>query len=74
MVISDLEHLELVSEETDVVGSAGVLVTVLTEAYGKFTKANARTWTVTKTLRNGGSIALGLGITYGLAYTPPPQT
>lgn len=59
MIISDLSYLEPISECTDLVGGAGVIVGVVGTATGNATNTNA----------NGYSNAVGgpVNIAYGLA-------
>lgn len=72
MIISDLEASGLMSEETGVLGGrSGVGVGVFGEAFGQYTSTIAETFSFSKDLPFGGSIAFGLGNVFAFAYTPP---
>lgn len=61
MIISDLSHLEPISEFTDILGSAGAAVGTTAVATGTTTSTKSIGYTTANPLPGGGSYALGLG-------------
>lgn len=72
MRIEDLTYLEKFSDEGNIVGGfASVDISVFTSAIGAFTStaANSQSWAVSSPY--GGSLAVGYGQVFAIAYTPP---
>ncbi|MEG3904329.1 hypothetical protein QUB19_20650 [Microcoleus sp. B4-C5] len=72
MTIEDLTYLEKVSDEGNIVGGfASVDISVFSSAIGDFTStaANSQSWAVSSPY--GGSLAVGYGQVFAIAYTPP---
>ncbi|GAA6619429.1 hypothetical protein [Scytonema sp. NUACC26] len=61
MIISDLSHLDIISENNAILGGAATSVTTEGTAYGDSTKVKAITKTNSIPLGNGGSLSLGFG-------------
>jgi hypothetical protein len=78
MIISDLSHLENVSEEIaeldGSVGYAAAYANSIAFAFGAFTLADIKTFTFASSLPNGGSIAFAYSQAFAFAYTPPTST
>jgi hypothetical protein len=75
MIISDLSHLEIISEEIAELevgtGSAAAYANAIAAAFGAFTLADIKTFTFASSLPNGGSIAFASAFAFAFAYTPP---
>lgn len=73
MIISDLDYLESLSNDTAISGSgsAEVAIAVFSQAIGRYAKAWTQTKTISTALPNGGALAIGVGVSVGVAYTPP---
>lgn len=72
MSIEDLTYLEKISDEGNIVGGfASVGINVFGSANGAFTltAANSQSWAVSSPY--GGSLAVGYGQVFAIAYTPP---
>ncbi|MEG3833311.1 MULTISPECIES: hypothetical protein [unclassified Microcoleus] len=72
MRIEDLTYLDKFSDEGNIVGGfASVDISVFTSAIGAFTStaANSQSWAVSSPY--GGSLAVGYGQVFAIAYTPP---
>ncbi|MEG4841729.1 hypothetical protein [Microcoleus sp. B9-D4] len=72
MRIEDLTYLEKISDEGNIVGGfASVDISVFSSAIGAFTStaANSQSWAVSSPY--GGSLAVGYGQVFAIAYTPP---
>jgi hypothetical protein len=78
MIISDLSHLEIISEETAELetgkGIASAYANAIAFAFGDFTLADIKTYTFASALPNGGSIAFAFSQAFAFAYTPPTLT
>ena len=75
MIISDLSHLEIISEEIAELevgrGSAAAYANAIAAAFGAFTLADIKIFTFASSLPNGGSIAFASAFAFAFAYTPP---
>ncbi|MEG4329269.1 hypothetical protein [Microcoleus sp. herbarium5] len=72
MTIEDLTYLEKLSDKGNIVGGfASVDISVFSSAIGAFTSttANSQSWAVSSPY--GGSLAVGYGQVFAIAYTPP---
>ncbi len=72
MRIEDLTYLEKISDEGNIVGGfASVGINIFGSANGAFTltAAISQSWAVSSPY--GGSLAVGYGQVFALAYTPP---
>ncbi|MEG4445452.1 hypothetical protein QUB47_25875 [Microcoleus sp. AT9_B5] len=72
MRIEDLTYLDKFSDEGNIVGGfASVDISVFSSAIGAFTStaANSQSWAVSSPY--GGSLAVGYGQVFAIAYTPP---
>lgn len=74
MIISDLSHLEFISETSAILGSAGVVVGVDAVAYGDSTSTFATAKTTATELPYGGSIAIGIARGSAIAFDPVDAT
>lgn len=61
MIVSDLSNLNVISEDDEILGGAGATVTSTAGASGDRTKTKAETLSFAVPLRNGGSLAIGIG-------------
>ncbi|KYC37666.1 hypothetical protein WA1_40100 [Scytonema hofmannii PCC 7110] len=68
MIISDLSHLDLMSEDDAILGSAGALIGSSAIASGDYNKSKAKTKAFAIELPNGGSLALAFGYANAKAY------
>lgn len=72
MIISDLNHLEVISEETRNLNGAYAAVNIgnFASAFGNFTltASNSNSWAISSPYF--GSAALGYGQVIAIAYTP----
>ncbi|WP_017651505.1 hypothetical protein [Fortiea contorta] len=73
MLIKDLSYLENVSENQLVLGSAGTIVIANASATGTSPLAYVNTNTRAINLRNGGSVAVGVGIAVASGVNPSAQ-
>ncbi|MEG4968922.1 hypothetical protein QUB11_20105 [Microcoleus sp. B6-A1] len=72
MRIENLTYLDKISDEGNIVGGfASVDISVFSSAIGAFTStaANSQSWAVSSPY--GGSLAVGYGQVFAIAYTPP---
>jgi len=72
MSIEDLTYLEKISDEGNIVGGiTSVGINVFGSASGAFslTAAISQSWAVSSPY--GGSLAVGYGQVFAIAYTPP---
>lgn len=73
MRIEDLTYLEKISDKGNIVGGiTSVGISVFGSANGEYTltAANSQSWAISSPY--GGSIAVGYGQVWAIAYTPPP--
>ncbi|KAF3888919.1 MULTISPECIES: hypothetical protein [Nostocales] len=61
MIISDLSHLDILSEDDAILGSAGATVSTNATASGDYTQTKAVTKSFALPLGNNGSLAIGIG-------------
>lgn len=72
MRIENLTYLDKIYDEGNIVGGfASVDISVFSSAIGAFTStaANSQSWAVSSPY--GGSLAVGYGQVFAIAYTPP---
>lgn len=74
MIISDLNHLETISEDTTIMGGAGVTLTFEVTAYGDSSVVTTTAKTSARVLPHDGSIAHGKAFTIALASDPIDAT
>ena len=76
MIISDLDYLESAHGDSSddsidaLNGSAGAFIGVWAFAEGRFTITRAETLTFAFLLPHSGSLAIGIGGAFAIAYTP----
>ncbi len=61
MIISDLSHLDIISEDNAILGSARTTVSTVAVASGNYTKVKTVTSSYTKQLPRGGSMSISFG-------------
>lgn len=61
MIISDLSHLDIISEDDAILGSAGTVTSALANASGNYSKTEAVTRAYAIPLPYNGSLATGFG-------------
>lgn len=72
MRIEDLTYFEKISDEGNIVGgNTSVGIHVSGSASGTFTLTAAISQSLAVSLPYGGSVAVGYGQVYAIAYTPP---